>query len=75
MTDQVETIAQAVNQKPHSFDHIRSKTGLKLTDEQLTAMVEKNRGRFQLVRFVKRDEAGKRILPGRPGMKLRGKSV
>lgn len=75
MTNQIEAIAAAANHRPHSFAHIRSSTGLTLTDEQFKAMVEKNRGRFQLVRFIKRDEEGKRILPGRPGLKLRAKSV
>jgi hypothetical protein len=75
MTNKVETIAAAVEHKPHSFDHIRSTTRLKLTDEQFVAMIEKNRGRFKLVHFVKRDDEGKQILPGRPGVRLRADSV
>jgi hypothetical protein len=66
-----ETVATAVEQRPHSFDHIRSRTGLKLTDEQFVAMIEKNPGRFKLVHFVKRDDEGTRILPGRPGVRLK----
>jgi hypothetical protein len=75
MTNQVETIAAAVKHKPHTFDHIRSTTGLKLTDDQFVAMIGKNRGRFKHVRFVKRDDEGKQILPGRPGVQLRAESV
>jgi hypothetical protein len=75
MTNKVETIAAAVEHKPHSFDHIRSTTGLKLTDEQFVTMIEKNRGRFKLVHLVKRDDEGEQILPGRPGVRLRADSV
>lgn len=75
MTNKVETIAAAVEHKPHSFDHLRSTTGLKLTDEQFVAMIEKNDRRFKLVHFVKRDDEGKPILPGRPGVRLKPQSV
>jgi hypothetical protein len=71
MTNKMKTIAAAVEHKPHSFDHIRSTTGLEFTDEQFLAMIEANRDRFKLVHFVKRDDEGKRILPGRPGVRLR----
>ena len=75
MTTKVETIAAAVEHKPHSFDHIRSTTGLKLTDEQFVAMIETNSDRFKLVHFVKRDDEGKHVLPGRPGVRLRTTSI
>jgi hypothetical protein len=75
MTDKLETIAAAVAAKPHSFDHIRKTTGLVLTDEQFTAMIEKSSGRFSRVQFVKRNEAGVKILPGRPGLRLKADSV
>src|SRR5260370_8039494 len=75
MMNTVETIATAVEHSPHSFDHIRSITRLKLTDEQFMAMIEKNRGRFKVVHFVKRNDEGKKILPGRPGVRLRANSV
>ena len=69
-----EARARAEN-KPHSFDHIRKTTGLELTDDQFVAMIDKNRGRFKLVHFVKRDDEGEQILPGRPGLRLRPDSV
>ena len=50
MTNQVEMIAAAVRGGPHSFDYIRSTTGLELTDDQFRAVVAANRGRFKLVR-------------------------
>jgi len=75
MRNTVETIAAAVEHKPHSFDHIRRTTGLKLTDEQFMAMIEKNHERFKRVRFVKRNDEGGQILPGRPGLGIRAASV
>jgi hypothetical protein len=71
MTDQVEMIATAVRGRPHSFDYIRRATGLRLTDDQFRAVVAANRGRFRLVRFMKRDDEGELIRPGRPGVLLR----
>jgi hypothetical protein len=71
MTNKVDTIAAAVERKPHSFDHIRRTTGLAFTDEQFVEMIEKNPRRFKLVHFVKRDDEGQQILPGRPGVRLR----
>ncbi len=73
MTNQVEMIAAAVRRGPHSFDYIRSATGLGLTDDQFRAVVAENRGRFKLVRFMKRDDEGELIRPGRPGLQLRAK--
>ena len=75
MTNKVETIAAAVKHKPHSFEHIRKTTGLTLTDEQFVAMIDKNRTRFKLVHFVKRDDEGTQILPGRPGLRLKADAV
>jgi len=75
MKNKVEKIAAAVEHKPHSFDHIRRSTGLKLTDEQFAAIVKENPGRFKLVRFVKHDSKGKRILPGRPGVRANAETA
>jgi hypothetical protein len=75
MGNTAEIVAAVVKQRPHSFDHIRSTTGLEFTDEQFVAMIEENRGRFKLVHFLKRDDEGKRIPPGRPGVRLRADSV
>ncbi len=71
MLKSLEAIAEAVAAKPHSFDHIRSATGVKLTDEQFVAMIDENPAQFKLVHFVKKDDEGKKILPGRPGVRLR----
>jgi hypothetical protein len=71
MKNQVEMIATAVRGGPHSFDHIRGTTGLGLTDDQFRAIVAANRGRFKLVRFLKRNDEGELIRPGRLGVQLR----
>ncbi len=71
MTNHVEMIAAVVRRGAHSFDFIRSATGLELTDDQFRAMVGANRGLFKLVRFLKRDDEGQLIRPGRLGVQLR----
>ena len=71
----MEIVAAAVAHKPRSFDHIRSTTGIEVTDEQFVAMIERDRGRFRLVRFVRRDDEGNRIRPGRSGLRLKADSV
>lgn len=71
MSKQVEIMASAIAQRPHSFQFIREATGLRLTDQQFTAMAKSDPARFKLVRFLKRDDEGVRILPGRPGVALR----
>jgi len=71
MLNPVEVMAATLQDQAHSFDHIRSITGLKLTDEAFTAMVGENRERFKLVRMMKRDAKGAAIRPGRFGARLR----
>jgi len=71
MTNQVKTIAAAVRRGPRSFDYIRSTTGLGLTDDQFRAVIAANRGRFKLVRFLKRNDEGELIRPERLGVQLR----
>jgi hypothetical protein len=71
VSDFVEIVASVIEQRPHSFQFIRASTGLKLTDQEFTAMAKSDPARFKLVRFLKRDDEGARILPGRPGVALR----
>lgn len=71
MSNLVNSVATSIALRPHSFDHIRKVTGLVLTDDQLYEMIKKNKQRFKLLHFVKRDDEGKQILPGRPGIRLR----
>jgi hypothetical protein len=67
----VDIMASAVEQRPHSFQFIREATGLKLTDQEFTAIAKSDPTRFKLVRFLKRDDEGTRIPPGRPGVALK----
>jgi hypothetical protein len=71
MMNPVEVMAATLRGQAHSFDHIRSATGLKLTDGQFKAMVEENRERFKLVRLMKRTATGEAIRPGRLGARMR----
>lgn len=71
MSKKVEIMASAIEKRPHSFQFIRETTGLKLTDKEFTAIAQSDPARFKLVRFLKRDDKGVRILPGRPGVALR----
>jgi hypothetical protein len=68
-------MASAIEQRPHSFQFIRESTGLKLTDQQFTAIAKSDPARFKLVRFLKRNDEGVRILPGRPGVALRNHRI
>ena len=71
MAKTLEIIAAAVAHKAHSFEFIRKATGLKMSDEVLTALARSDKTRFKLVRFVKQDSGGARIRPGLPGVALR----
>ena len=75
MSKTVEIMASIIKQRPHSFQFIREATGLKLTDQEFTAMAKSDPARFKLVRFLKRDDAGVRIRPGRPGVSLRNHRI
>jgi hypothetical protein len=71
MPKNLEIMAAAVEKKPHSFRFIRKSTGLTMTDEEFTAMAKTDLGRFKLVKFVNRNDAGSKIRPGHPGVGLR----
>jgi hypothetical protein len=75
VSNKVEMMATAIEKRPHSFQFIRKSTGLKLTDQQFTAIAKSDPARFKLVRFLKRDDEGARILPGRPGVALRDQQI
>jgi hypothetical protein len=71
MKNPVEVMAATLRDQAHSFAHIRSTTGLKLTDGQFKTMVEGNPQRFKLVRMMKRDAKGAPIRPGKLGARMR----
>lgn len=67
-----DRLAEIVKDAPHSFQVIRAKSTLKLTDVQFASLIRENPERFKRVAFAKKNEQGERILPGRPGVKLIG---
>ena len=67
-----DILAGAIQEAPHSFQVIRARTNLKLTDAQFFALILENPDRFASIQFAKKDKAGKPIKPGRPGVKLKG---
>lgn len=66
-----DMLADAVQDAPHSFQVIRARTGLKLSDQQFFDLIRENSDRFAGVQFAKKDGAGNPIKPGRPGVKLK----
>ena len=70
MTD-ADRLAELVKDAPHSFQVIRARSSLKLTDAQFFALIRENPGLFVSVQFAKKDASGKPIRPGRPGVRLK----
>ena len=66
-----DKLAEMVKDAPHSFQVIRAKSSLKLTDAQFFALIREYPDRFASVQFAKKDGEGKSIKPGRPGVKLK----
>ncbi len=71
MSKTLEIMAGAVEHRPHTFQFIRKATGLKMTDQEFAAAAQSDLARFKLFRFLKRDDKGSPIRPGRPGVGLR----
>jgi hypothetical protein len=65
-----DRLAEIVKEAPHSYQVIRSKGGLKLTDAEFSSLISANPDRFKSVQFAKKDSHGVPMLPGRPGVKL-----
>lgn len=67
-----DRIAEAVQDAPHSFQVIRARSGLTLSDAQFFAIIREFPDRFASIQFAKKDKEGAPIKPGRPGIKLIG---
>lgn len=65
-----DMVADAIEDAPHSFQVIRARTGLTLSDKQFFDLIRENPSRFAGIQFAKKDKAGNHIKPGRPGVKL-----
>lgn len=66
-----DVLAGAIQEAPHSYQVIRARTNLTLTDSEFRALVRENPDRFVSVQFAKKDKSGKSIKPGRPGVRLK----
>lgn len=67
----IEAVTKAIKDQPRSFNSIRRRTGLKLSDREFLDMIRENQERFLFARFVRKDAAGNRVRPGWPGIRLR----
>jgi ppGpp synthetase/RelA/SpoT-type nucleotidyltranferase len=70
-TEVLMVLRQALGRRRHSYEWIREKTHLTLTDEEFDKLVQSHPETFHSVRIVRHDESGERIVPGRPGLQLK----
>lgn len=63
---------QELNRSPRSFKYLRT-IGFNHSDAEFQMIVDRNGAYFSSTRIVRRDEAGKRVIPGWPGVKLKKK--
>ncbi len=66
----IEALTAAVKDKAHSFSYLRQAAGLKLSDDQFLNLIKEHPDQFQLVRIRRKDDEGKPIRPGLPGVKV-----
>jgi hypothetical protein len=70
-TENIIMILQdALSKSAHSYDWIRDKTPLTLSDKEFDDLALQFPKLFRTIRIVQRDANGQRIIPGKPGMKL-----
>jgi len=74
-TELLMVLRQALGRRRHSYEWIREKTHLTLTDEQFDELVRRHPKTFHSVRIVRHDESGKQIRPGRPGLQLKDTAI
>ncbi len=67
----VDAVVETIQKKPHSFHHIRRRTGLKITDNQFMDLIRQHQDRFAFTRIQRKDAEGNRVRPGWPGVKLK----
>jgi len=64
-----DRVVQVIAGSPHSFRALRER-GLSQTDAEFAQVIAANPGLFKSVRIVRRDEQGRRVIPGWPGIDL-----
>ncbi len=60
-------LLRVLKESAHSFKHLRA-VGFDYPDEDFAALIAADAKHFRSVRIVRRDEAGKRIIPGWPAI-------
>jgi len=72
LEDAAEVLERLILQHgTHSFQYFRDHTPLQLSDRAFVALVNYYPNRFEIVRIIARDPHGDRVIPGRPGVRLR----
>jgi ppGpp synthetase/RelA/SpoT-type nucleotidyltranferase len=69
--DILMVVRKALGRRRHSYQWIREKTGLTLTDKEFDDLVAKYPETLRRAPVVHRDESGNRIRGGRPGLKVK----
>ena len=64
-------LRRALRGSAHSYDWIRSNTPLNYADSEFDKVISDNPDVFEYVRVIQRDEKGDRIVPGKPGIRLK----
>lgn len=65
----VARVAVLLGDEARSFDWLRTEGHVSLSDEEFHKLVEGRRDMFRLVRVIRRDSHGNRLIPGLPGIK------
>ena len=58
-----------------SFDWLRKKGGIPLTDDQFQRLIHQYPDQFRACTIIRRDEKGQRVIPGLPGLKRIGRKM
>jgi ppGpp synthetase/RelA/SpoT-type nucleotidyltranferase len=70
-TDILMVVRMALGRRRHSYQWIRDKTGLSLTDKEFDELAAKHPETLHQVRIIHRDESGNKVPGGRPGLKVK----
>jgi len=73
--DILMVVRKALGRRRHSYQWIREKTGLTLTDKEFDDLAAKHSETLHRLRIAYRDESGNKVRAGRPGLKLKGTAI
>jgi putative GTP pyrophosphokinase len=68
-------LQRALGRRRHSYQWIRERTELGLTDQEFDDLVERHPGALHSVRIVHRDQSGNKVRGGRPGLELKEAAI